>query len=190
MTLKLDATGAVCMYIKADTTDLVNNMKAATEIFSSFSYKVSAELDEVKENIEKTEQTVSSFIKNAFAFELVKSAFRFMSDSVVEFGAELSTISAKTGFAVGELTRWSLAAHNAGASVEDLAKAANNINAENLGLLGISLEDAGRPLEELFPKVVSALQAIEDPAERARLATLAFGESAADLALINKQLFL
>lgn len=181
MSFRLDAAGAVYVKIKADSDDLVNKTKVVTEVFSNFSYKVSEELNDVKENVEKVEETVSSFLKNIFSLELAKQAFEFLSDAVLNFGAEMSALSAKTGFAVGELSSWSLAAQNAGTSVEGLANAARNVNLESFSELGLSMSDVGLPIEERFKKVVDALQAIESPTERARLATLAFGDSVSEL---------
>jgi hypothetical protein len=115
--------------------------------------------------------------------------------SSLDFGGQLSDLSARTGVAVGQLVILQQAFKNAGLSEENVRNGINKLQrsmeqaadgSKSIVLafskLGLSLSNLqSLTPDEQFKKVGAAIAALPDPAQRASLAMEIFGRSGAEM---------
>lgn len=178
------ATLATIYKISADISDLQAGMsKAVTAI------------DSMERNTAKATSSLSSLgTKMAAAFggtmlidRAASAVAGFVSEAIESAGAILD-LSKKTGLATDTIQRMAFVAKQTGSDVEAFTRAAFmlGINIEKgrgqIDGLGLSFAELKtlRP-DEQFAKVVKALEEMEDPQERNRVAVELFGKAAQEI---------
>lgn len=161
--------------------DELNNLKI-DRLVKSF--------DEAGSKIEGAGKKLSAFSAAAAG---ILASFSAIGLSAVSAADEISKISSQLNISAESLQRWQYAAMQTNVEFDELRDSFITVQAEvgklargeidkaSLALmeLGFTAEDAVAPMEKNFEKIVNALSAVEDPAQRALISTKLFGESAA-----------
>jgi hypothetical protein len=168
-------------------------MSKATAIFEADDSRLGAALTRINQRMLALQARIAKF---AVAFVAVRAAARVVTAGfdhmrqALDLGGELNDLSANTGVAVGDLVILQQEFANAGKSAEDLgptlAKMTRSLQGgtadDAVRRLGLSLEDlkAKTPAEQ-FRALGTAINAVENPSERAAMAMAIFGKSGSEL---------
>lgn len=125
----------------------------------------------------------------AFSIGAIKS----FASSLLDTADGLMKMSAKTGISTDELQNLRAAAIAGGNTLEDVTAAINKMQVglageskgvvQGLKALGLSLDDLrGMDPAEQFETIATAIQKVEDPADRAKLRVLLFGKAGNEVA--------
>lgn len=143
-----------------------------------------------------------SYLKVATAIIAVGTALAKIINGTIDYGDQIDKQSQKLNMSNEMYQKWALALQMAGADISSLSigmRTFNNIleNASNgqtdalltLNKLGLGYEDfAGLSVEEIFYKVVEALQGMEAGTEKTSLAQELFGRAGQELLpLLNQE---
>lgn len=117
-----------------------------------------------------------------------------MGKSAIDAADDMNDMAQRTGVSVEQLSRFKQAADASGTSIDAVGSALTKLNrnlasgneraANALKSLGISATDATgklRSADQIMLDVANKFQSIQDPAQKAALATQLFGKSGADL---------
>jgi hypothetical protein len=142
---------------------------------------------EIEQSSKKTDSLVGSLVKlapamiAAFAVQKIK---QFATD-VLDAADSLAKMSAKTGISVEGLQYLQAAAIAGGNEIEQVASAVNkmqaNLAGEDKGAVK-AIKALGLSLSDQFMTLGTAIQKIEDPADRVKLRVLLFGKAGNEIA--------
>lgn len=149
-------------------------------------------IDKKMTGLQSSVASAGKALLGAFAAQQVGSAILSLSNQVIDFAGSLVDMSAKTGISIRGLQLLKVAAEQNGVSLDQVAGAANKLGINLAGggkdvttavqKLGLSLADLkkGAPEDNLF-KIAKAMDGIENPAERAKVAMSLFGKAGVEL---------
>ena len=168
-------------------------MPKATAVFDADDSRLSGALTRINCKMLALQARIAKF---GAAFLAVRAAARVVAagfdhfKQALDFGGALNDLSTNTGVAVGDLVVLQQEFANAGKTAEDIgpvfAKMAKSLHgdsaAETVSKLGINLDELKRrtPAEQ-FRALGGAINAIQDPSQKAAMAMELFGRSGAEL---------
>ena len=152
--------------------------------------RLSEQFTSVGDGISKAGKALKPF---SVAATGLLASFTAIGVTAVGTADDISKISSQLNISAESLQRWQYLAMQTNVEFDELRDSFITVQAEVGKLargeidnasqalmdLGFTAEDAAAPMEKNFEKIVNALSAIEDPAQRALIATKLFGESAA-----------
>jgi len=139
----------------------------------------------------------------AFAYSEAVQGLKSLIGESINLGAEINDVNQKTGVAVDILGRWYGAAQQAGMGLDNVAKAAIEVNksliasqeagskqAAAFAAIGIKTTDAAgrmKKAEDILFEIADAFQGTEDGAGKTAVAMALLGKSGADMIpILNK----
>jgi len=172
--------------------------------FSDISVRILSDVSQLRAGMQQAQQSLGRLESSAKsltgAMNLVKAAMAAIgADAAIramyqagQYLDEMAKSARRFGMATGEFQRFALAAEYSGVSVEQASVAMGRLLArlgqgstqalEGLRALGLSMADIDADdMEGSLYRVLSALQAIPDPMQRAAAATGLFGRSGIQL---------
>lgn len=174
-----DKLGEAAELVHKSAGDMKENMSSAAA--------------QIGEKMESVGKTMSAFVSVPLAG--AGAALLEMTKKTAEYGASLEKVAAKTQTGVEAISQLHYAARLSEVGVtsldnglkflaKNMAAAADGVKAPSQAFekLGIDVDRLkGKKPDEVFLLVADRLKAIEDPAERVRLAMQIFGRAGADL---------
>ena len=155
-----------------------------------------------KSTIKNNKTILKSFLAIATAVIAVGTALTKLTNKTINYGDSIDKQSQKLNMSNEMYQKWALALQMAGADISSLTSGMRTFNTIlsnasegqadallTLNKLGLSYEDfAGLSVEDIFYKVVEALQSMEQGTAKSKLAQELFGEAGqALLPLLNQE---
>lgn len=152
--------------------------------------------------IKNNKTSLKSYLAVATAVIAVVAATAKLTNNTINYGDSIDKQSQKLNMSNEMYQKWALALQMAGADISSLTTGSQTFNTVlanasegqadailMLNKLGLSYEDfAGLSVEEIFYKVVEALQTMEAGTEKTKLAQELFGEAGQELLpLLNQE---
>lgn len=154
--------------------------------------KATTEIDKKMTGLQGSVSSLGKSLIGAFGAVAIGNAIKGLVTDVISLGSQLADVSAKTGISLKGLQLLKVAAEQNGVSLDQVATAANKLGINIAGggkdvltavsRLGLSLDDLkkGDPEQNLF-KIAKAMDGIENPADRAKIAMSLFGKAGVEL---------
>lgn len=200
-------TYEVSVKIKADGSDLDSTLNRVGQGVQTMSNNISQMGQSAKEKFKDLDnalggvgQKITALLANplvlaATAVIALGKAFADTTGKLVEYGDEMSDLSAQTGLSTDALQEYKFAAEQNGTTLSAVTSSIKlmtkglETNEEIYKKLGVSIKDANgnfRDQNDIFSDTVSALGGVKNETEQSRLALQLFGRGAQEIIPIIK----
>ncbi len=154
--------------------------------------KATEQIDQKMTGLQKSVADTGKALAGLFGAAAIAGEIKALGQEVISLGSHLTDLRAKTGISLEGLQTLKVAAEQNGVAVDTLANAANKLGVALAGggkgvkdavdRLGLSFDTLRKQSpEDNLATIAKAMSSIENPAERAKLATELFGKAGLEI---------